>query len=30
MTQNAQYILDIINHSQEHLTAEQIFFFIET
>ena len=29
MTQNAQYILDIINHSQEHLTAEQIFFLLK-
>ncbi|MGN1275528.1 MAG: Fur family transcriptional regulator [Floccifex sp.] len=29
MTQNAQYILEIINHSQEHLTAEQIFFLLK-
>lgn len=25
MTKNAAYILDIINHSDSHLTAEQIF-----
>lgn len=29
MTQNARYILEIINHSQEHLTAEQIFFLLK-
>ena len=26
MTKNAEYILEIINHSNQHLTAEQIFF----
>ena len=25
MTKNARYILEIINHSTEHLTAEQIY-----
>ena len=25
MTKNAEYILEIINHSNEHLSAEQIY-----
>ncbi len=29
MTKNAEYILEIINHSNQHLTAEQIFMSLK-
>lgn len=29
MTKNARYILEIINSSDEHLTAEQIYLFLK-
>lgn len=28
MTRNGKLILDIINHSNDHLTAEQIFIIV--